>query len=47
MLTLPFFPLSILIRLHHLRELLGRVPSLPLWAELLWVRQHQEQSPPL
>ena len=28
--------------LHHLRELLGRVPSLPLWAELLWVRQHQE-----
>jgi hypothetical protein len=26
-------------RLHHLNELLGRVPDLPFWAEMLWVRQ--------
>lgn len=34
-----------LCRLAHLNELLGRVPSLPLWSELLWVKQQQQPAP--
>ncbi|CDZ98782.1 Pleckstrin homology-like domain [Phaffia rhodozyma] len=30
--------------INHLNELLGRVPSLPLWAELLWVKDHPAPS---
>lgn len=39
-------PSGHLLRVSHLNELLGRVPSLPLWAEVLWVKQQQKASTP-
>lgn len=32
------------LRLEVLRALIGRIPPNPLWAELVWQRQHEMAS---